>query len=81
MCRHKRCSSLLAVAALVSISFIAGLSGCRSFDVTEQRLLSKSNMLFSNPRAFTYDTSLTLQIERGASAGNSSQAASCPTCK
>mgnify|MGYP004220431261 FL=1 len=58
--------------------------GCTSVgqvSISEQRLVSKPNMLFSQSGVFVYQNWLIAQIEPGSATSGGGQAAGCTSCK
>ncbi|MDP7050387.1 MAG: hypothetical protein QF600_00530 [Verrucomicrobiota bacterium] len=58
--------------------------GCASVghvNISEQRLVSKPNMLFSANGVFVYQNRLIAQIEPGSATSGGGQAAGCTSCK
>ena len=58
--------------------------GCASggqVSISEQRLVSKPNMLFSQNGVFVYQNRLIAQIEPGSATSGGGQAAGCTSCK
>ena len=58
--------------------------GCASVgqvSISEQRLVSKPNMLFSQSGVFIYQNRLIAQIEPGSATSGGAQAAGCTSCK
>ncbi|HJN81734.1 MAG TPA: hypothetical protein QF478_03070 [Verrucomicrobiota bacterium] len=49
--------------------------------ISEQRLVSKPNMLFSQSGVFIYQNRLIAQIEPGSATSGGAQAAGCTSCK
>ena len=49
--------------------------------ISEQRLVSKPNMLFSQSGVFVYQNWLIAQIEPGSATSGGGQAAGCTSCK
>ena len=58
--------------------------GCASMGqvgISEQRLVSKPNMLFSKSGVFVYQNWLIAQIEPGSATSGGGQASGCTSCK
>jgi hypothetical protein len=60
---------------------IIAASGCTHVKVTEQRLVSKPNMLFSDSPVFNYQSRFISQIEPGSASDGGSQGTGCTTCQ
>jgi len=58
-----------------------GCSSVGQVSVSEQRMVSKPNMLFSQSGVFVYQNRLIAQIEPGSAASGGGQAAGCTSCK
>ncbi len=65
---------LLSVAALLC-------AGCAHVGPQHQRLLSKSNMTFSDSAVFSYQDKLLPQVEPGSAFSGGAQASGCTSCK
>ncbi|MDX2109435.1 MAG: hypothetical protein SFY80_04260 [Verrucomicrobiota bacterium] len=68
---------VLAGALGMAIAF----SGCTAPTVSEQRLLAKPLMTFSNELTYGYQSQLQAQIIPGLATSGGSQAAGCTSCK
>lgn len=55
--------------------------GCRSVPASEQRLVSKPNMLFSDSFVYTYDSRILPQLELGSALSGGAQTAGCTACR
>ena len=65
-------------------ALLVGLVGCGSVgqvSISDQRLVSKPNMLFSQSGVFVYQNRLIAQIEPGSATSGGGQAAGCTSCK
>ncbi len=58
-----------------------GCSSVGQVSVSEQRMVSKPNMLFSQRGVFASQNRLIAQIEPGSAASGGGQAAGCTSCK
>ena len=58
-----------------------GCSSVGRVGISEQRLVSKPNMLFSQSGVFVYQNWLIAQIEPGSATSGGGQAAGCTSCK
>ena len=58
-----------------------GCSSVARVGISEQRLVSKPHMLFSQRGVFVYQTWLIAQIEPGSATYGGGQAAGCTSCK
>ncbi|HAH98557.1 MAG TPA: hypothetical protein DCO70_04425 [Verrucomicrobiales bacterium] len=58
-----------------------GCAGVGQVGISEQRLVSKPNMLFSQSGVFVYQNRLIAQIEPGSAMSGGGQAAGCTSCK
>ncbi len=56
-------------------------SSCTHVEVTEQRLVSKPNMLFSDSPVFNYQSRFISQIEPGSASDGGNQGTGCSTCQ
>ena len=56
-------------------------SGCTNVSVTQQRLLSKPNMVFSDSSVFDYGATAYAYVEPGTSSSGGAQASGCTACK
>ncbi|MBO61154.1 MAG: hypothetical protein CMO63_04170 [Verrucomicrobiales bacterium] len=79
---------LLGFCAVMKKGFLfallIGSVGCGSVgqvSISDQRLVSKPNMLFSQSGVFIYQNRLIAQIEPGSAASGGGQAAGCTSCK
>ena len=69
---------------MVLFSLLVCAVGCASVgqvSISEQRLVSKPNMLFSQSGVFIYQNRLIAQIEPGSATSGGGQAAGSTTCK
>ena len=65
-------------------ALLVGSVGCGSVgqvSISDQRLVSKPNMLFSQSGVFDYQNRLIAQIEPGSATSGGGQAAGCTSCK
>lgn len=70
--------TLTGLGALV----ILGLTGCTAMRPSEQRLVAKPNMTFSDSAAFTYNSSrLFPQMATGFAATGGAQNSGCTSCR
>jgi hypothetical protein len=61
---------------------ILGLAGCTAMRPSEQRLVAKPNMTFSDSAAFTYNSSrLFPQMATGFAATGGAQNSGCTSCR
>lgn len=67
----------MAVAGLLALL----ASGCTSVGPERQRLVSKQNMQFSRPAAWSYTSKLMPQIQPGLATSGGAQASTCTTCR
>ena len=66
---------------LVLFSVVFWGAGCKSVPVTEQRLVSKPNMVFPDSPVFAYQWQVLTQIEPGSALSGGAQAAGCTACQ
>jgi len=57
------------------------LSGCASVDVSQQRLVSKPNMLFSRSAVYGYSSRIMPQLQPGLAVSGGAQPSSCTACR
>ena len=69
------------ITIIASLVLSLANQGCNTVAVSEQRLLSKPNMTFSDSYAFSYQPRLTVQTEPGSASSGGAQAAGCTSCK
>lgn len=74
---HQRIFFLLSVPA----ACLALGSGCAHVKVTQQRLVSQPNMIFSQSPAWNYSARQVSQIETGQAFAGGGQGAGCTSCK
>jgi len=67
----------MAVAGLLALL----ASGCTSVGPERQRLVSKPNMQFSRPMAWSYTSKLMPQVQPGLATSGGAQASTCTTCR
>lgn len=60
---------------------LAGLAGCKSAGIRDQRLVSKPNMTFSEAAAFSYEYKLLSQLESGSAASGGARSSGCSSCR
>lgn len=77
--REKLLQGRRALFALVIATTI--LSGCAAVDASQQRLVSKANMQFSDSSVFAYQGKLFAQTEPGSASSGGSQSAGCTSCR
>ncbi len=76
--RYHPLFGLLGLAALTVLS----LTGCTTMRPSEQRLVAKPNMTFSDSAAFTYNSSrLFPQMATGFASSGGSQNSGCTSCR
>ncbi len=68
-------------AFILLVWVLIAASGCTHVKVTEQRLVSKPNMLFSDSPVFNYQSRFISQIEPGSAADGGNQGTGCTTCQ
>jgi len=57
-------------------------AGCAAPSVSQQRLVARPNMTFSDSPAFTYNTSrLSQELAPGMASANTSQNSGCTSCR
>jgi hypothetical protein len=78
LCWPRSPAAALALAGLLAA---AGLTGCSSVRVEEQRLVSKPNMEFSRSTTFNYSSKLMPQILPGLAVSGGAQASTCTICR
>ena len=70
------------VGAFILLAWVlTAASGCTHVKVTEQRLVSKPNMLFSDSPVFNYQSRFISQIEPGSAADGGNQGTGCTACQ
>ena len=74
-----RLVSLASLVGLTGLTLIT--SGCSVVSVSEQRLVSKPNMVFSESSVFDYSTGLHSRLEPGTAGAGGAQATGCTSCK
>lgn len=57
------------------------LCGCRAVPVSQQRLVARPNMQFSESPVYAYGAAVLSQIESGSAASGGAQAAGCTSCR
>ncbi len=61
---------------------VLGLTGCTAMRPSEQRMVAKPNMIFSDSAAFTYNSSrLFPQMATGFASSGGSQNSGCISCR
>jgi len=76
---HRAASHWLAL--IFTTFFMCFSLGCQSVTVTQQGLVARESMTFSESAVFQYQGSLFSQIEPGAAGSGGAQAAGCTSCK
>jgi hypothetical protein len=61
--------------------FLLVCAGCAVVRPSEQRLVSKPNMVFSESAVFSYANKLVPQLEPGSAFSGGGQSAGCTSCK
>lgn len=56
------------------------VGGCSSVPVHEHRLVSKSNMAFSDSLVFNYENPLQVQVEPGSGSAGAAKSGGCTSC-
>jgi hypothetical protein len=64
-----------------AIPCIALLCGCRAVPVSQQRLVARPNMQFSDSPAYSNGAAVLSQIESGSAVSGGAQAAGCTSCR
>jgi hypothetical protein len=72
----KRLKPICCLAVLV----VAGC-GCASVGPRQQRLVSKPDMVFSEPAFLSYQNQLLQQVEPGSAFSGGAQSGGCTSCK
>lgn len=67
--------------SLVAVIGAFVVQGCSSPMVRQQRLVSKSNMVFSDSMLFAYGSRIGTQLEPGASVSGGAQNSGCSSCR
>ncbi len=65
---------------LVSLLALATI-GCTTVDITDQRLVSKPNMTFSETDVFDYSSGYHSTLEPGTAGSGGGQAGGCTSCQ
>ena len=73
-------SGLLVWASLAGFILVGSL-GCGTVPVSEQRLLAKPGMTFSDSYVWKYRSGIVARVEPGSAFSGGSAAAGCASCK
>ena len=74
-------TALILSGGLALVALLLLLTGCASVPPNEQRLVSKSNMVFSDNSLFNYQSPIFPQTEPGAAATGGAAAGGCSSCR
>jgi hypothetical protein len=67
--------------SLLALAVFLALTGCVQVPANRQRLVSKSNMGFSESLVFNYQNKLLPQVEPGSTFSGGAQSSGCTSCK
>jgi hypothetical protein len=70
-----------ALVCFLPFGLALGLAGCGHVPVSEQGLVAKPNMQFSDSATFAYTSRLSPQTEPGSAFSGGAQNAGCTSCK